>query len=207
MPNQKHNRRALLEGKVAIARTPVGGLRAPQKRPCYAFLACMGRVQIIRLPDVHDSVTSRNNLIRYFSPLLAVGCAGLLSACGTAPVVQPAVAAAPPAPAPEIEAAEPSVTGLASWYRTGRRLHRTYSGELLDNDALTAASSVLPMGTVVRVGLLDDDSRSVVVRVNDRMPHNRRLIDLSEIAAKDLGLMGCGVATVTVTPIEVASEP
>jgi rare lipoprotein A len=178
----------------------------------------MGRVQIIRLPDVHDSVTSRNNLIRYFSPLLAVGCAGLLSACAApavpqaplamvAPVVQPAVAAAPPAPAPEIEAAEPSVTGLASWYRTGRRLHRTYSGELLDNDALTAASSVLPMGTVVRVGLLDDDSRSVVVRVNDRMPHNRRLIDLSEIAAKDLGLMGCGVATVTVTPIEVASEP
>lgn len=178
----------------------------------------MGRVQIIRLPDVHDSVTSRNNLIRHFSPLLAVGCAGLLSACAAppvpqapvamiAPVVQPAVAAAPPAPAPEIEAAKPSVTGLASWYRTGRRLHRTYSGELLDNDALTAASSVLPMGTVVRVGLLDDDSRSVVVRVNDRMPRNRRLIDLSEIAAKDLGLMGCGVATVTVTPIEVASEP
>jgi rare lipoprotein A len=103
-------------------------------------------------------------------------------------------------------ASAPAITGTASWYRTGRRLHRTYSGQMLNNTALTAASSVLPMGTLVRVGRLDDD-RSVVVRVNDRMPHNHRVIDLSEMAARELGLMGCGVATVTVTPIEVASAP
>lgn len=63
---------------------------------------------------------------------------------------------------------------------------------------------MLPMGTMVRVSMLDN-SRSVVVRVNDRMPHNHRLIDLSEAAAKELGLIGSGVATVTVTPIIVAS--
>jgi rare lipoprotein A len=102
-------------------------------------------------------------------------------------------------------AAGPAITGTASWYRTGYRLHRTYSGQMLNNNALTAASTVLPMGTMVRVSRVDG-SRSVVVRVNDRMPRNRRLIDLSEIAARELGMMGSGVATVTVTPIELASD-
>ena len=110
-------------------------------------------------------------------------------------------------PVPDaIADATPAVTGVASWYRTGWHLHRTYSGAILNNNALTAASSVLPMGTKVRVERIDED-RSVVVVVNDRMPPNHRVIDLSEIAAKDLGLMGCGVATVTVTPIVVASAP
>jgi rare lipoprotein A len=109
------------------------------------------------------------------------------------------------APAPGL-ATGPAVTGTASWYRTGYRLHRTYSGQMLNNNALTAASTVLPMGTMVRVSRIDG-SRSVVVRVNDRMPRNHRLIDLSEIAARDLGMMGSGITTVTVTPIEVASEP
>jgi rare lipoprotein A len=109
--------------------------------------------------------------------------------------------------APDQSAANgPVITGTASWYRTGYRLHRTYSGQMLNNNAFTAASTVLPMGTVVRVARTDG-SGSVVVRVNDRMPYNHRLIDLSEMAAKELGMMGCGVATVTVTPIEVASAP
>ncbi len=146
--------------------------------------------------------------------LFSLGLAGALSACAVppakqaalvtvAPVVKPAPTP-PPAP-PQLVATAPQVTGVASWYRTSRRLHRTYSGQLLNNDEFTAASSVLPMGTMVRVERVDED-RSVVVRVNDRMPYNHRVIDLSEIAARELGLMGCGVATVTVTPVEVASE-
>jgi rare lipoprotein A (peptidoglycan hydrolase) len=145
---------------------------------------------------------------------ISLGLAGALSACAVPPAKQAALVTVapvitkpvptPPAP-PQIVAAAPQVTGLASWYRTGRRLHRTYSGQMLNNDEFTAASSVLPMGTMVRVERVDED-RSVVVRVNDRMPYNHRVIDLSEIAARELGLMGCGVATVTITPVEVASE-
>ncbi len=144
----------------------------------------------------------------------SIGLAGALSACAVPPskqaalvTVAPAVSApapTPPAP-PQLVAAAPQVTGVASWYRTGRRLHRTSSGQILNNNAFTAASSVLPIGTMVRVERVDED-RSVVVRVNDRMPPNHRVIDLSEIAAKELGLMGCGVATVTVTPVEMASD-
>ncbi len=146
--------------------------------------------------------------------MISLGFAGALSACAVPPSKQAAlvtiapVAAQPapaPPPAPQIVATAPQVTGLASWYRTGRRLHRTYSGQMLNNDEYTAASSILPMGTMVRVERVDED-RSVLVRVNDRMPYNHRVIDLSEIAARELGLMGCGVATVTVTPVEVASE-
>lgn len=150
--------------------------------------------------------------------LLLIGAAGALSACAAAPPEQAALVIAPPAvtpapplvqtPPPPVEFVDtaPADRGIASWYRTGRHLHRTSSGELLDNNALTAASSSLPLGTMVRVGLVDD-SRSVVVRVNDRMPRNHRLIDLSECAARELGMMGSGIATVTVTPIEVASAP
>jgi rare lipoprotein A len=94
----------------------------------------------------------------------------------------------------------PSVVGMASWYRRGPRLVRTCTGEPLLNDRLSAASPVLPMGTRVRVTRLDGD-RSVVVRVNDCMPRGRRMIDLSEEAARELGLLQCGVALVRITPV------
>jgi rare lipoprotein A len=153
-----------------------------------------------------------------------MGIAGALSACATPPATKAALITAPPSipaaqaaaptlsfapgqPAPAQTVADgPEIIGTASWYRTGYRLHRTYSGQILNNNAFTAASTVLPMGTVVRVARIDD-SRSVIVRVNDRMPYNHRVIDLSEIAARELGMMGCGVATVTVTPVEMASAP
>jgi rare lipoprotein A (peptidoglycan hydrolase) len=167
---------------------------------------------ILRFQDVHQSDTPGRGLRRYLAASLLIGLAGGLSACAVAPAQQ-AVMAAPviaapvvAPPAPRVVSAAPTLTGMASWYRTGRRLRRTYSGALLDNNALTAASAVFPMGTVVRVGLARG-SRSVVVTVNDRMPRNHRLIDVSEIAARELGLMGCGVAPVTVTPIELASAP
>lgn len=90
--------------------------------------------------------------------------------------------------------------GTASWYRPGPGLHRTCTGEAFTGSAMTAASHTIPVGTQVRVALLDD-SRSIVVRVNDCMPRGRRILDLSEDAATQLGLMSMGVARVTVTPV------
>jgi rare lipoprotein A len=71
---------------------------------------------------------------------------------------------------------------------------------MLNNNALTAASPTIPMGTKVRVKRLNG-GQSVVVEVNDRMPSNHRLIDVSASAAKKLGLKKSGVAKVTVTPV------
>ena len=107
--------------------------------------------------------------------------------------------------APALVAMAPTSVGLASWYRTGRGLHRTCSGELLNNDALTAASPILPMGTTVRVARLDG-SASVVLTVNDRMPRGHRILDVTEVAARDLGLLGSGVAQVSVTPVMLAEN-
>ena len=92
-------------------------------------------------------------------------------------------------------------SGLASWYG-GQRWHgnRTTSGDTYDQDALTAAHANLPMGTRVRVTLVDS-GRNVVVTINDRPGTRRRIIDLSRAAARELGILERGVAMVTLNPL------
>jgi rare lipoprotein A len=98
------------------------------------------------------------------------------------------------------QAQAPVQTGVASFY--GRESGpRTASGERFDADAMTAAHRTLPLGTLVRVTY---QGRSVVVRINDRGPfvqkHGRftRDIDLSEGAARRIGLPGVGPVTIEV---------
>ncbi len=91
--------------------------------------------------------------------------------------------------------------GIASWY--GRRYHgqKTSSGEIYDMYGMTAAHTVLPIPSYVRVANLQTN-KSVVVRVNDRGPfHSDRLIDLSYTAAYKLGVLGGGRALVEVESI------
>ncbi|MCA1748833.1 MAG: septal ring lytic transglycosylase RlpA family protein [Parasphingopyxis sp.] len=98
------------------------------------------------------------------------------------------------------QAAEPEAEaiggGEASYY--GRELagNRTASGEIFDPSGLTAAHRTLPMGSRVRV-THRRNGRSVVVRINDRGPfHGNRVIDLSEGAARQIGMVGAGRAQV-----------
>ncbi len=95
-------------------------------------------------------------------------------------------------------------TGLASWY--GRKFHGrlTSSGEPFDMFQLTAAHRSLPIPTYVRVTNLDN-SRTTIVRVNDRGPfHDDRIIDLSYAAAVKLGFEDRGTARVRVEVLERA---
>ena len=85
--------------------------------------------------------------------------------------------------------------GIASWYGPGYHGHKTSSGEVFDQDELTAAHMTWTFGTQVRVTLLST-GRSVVVRVNDRFPNKRRVIDLSTGAARKIGLIGPGIGEV-----------
>ena len=83
-------------------------------------------------------------------------------------------------------------TGWASYYGRELQGHRTASGERFDYQALTAASRSLPFGTRLKVTNLKT-RRSVVVRINDRGPFARhRILDLSEAAARRIGLTGVG---------------
>lgn len=98
-------------------------------------------------------------------------------------------------------------TGIASWY--GRKFHgrKTANGERYDMYALSAAHTVLPLPTLVRVTNLEN-GRQVVVRVNDRGPYVKgRLIDLSYAAALQLGYAKKGTARVRVQTLEGASSP
>ena len=92
-------------------------------------------------------------------------------------------------------------TGMASWYGGSRwQGHRTSSGDRYDQNQLTAAHATLPIGTRVRV-VRADGRGSVVVTINDRPGTRTRIIDLSRAAAKELGMLGTGVAMVTLQPM------
>ena len=94
--------------------------------------------------------------------------------------------------------------GSATWY--GSRYHgkRTSSGEIFNKNRLTAAHPSLPFGTKVKVTHAGTN-KTVVVRINDRGPFGTKghIIDLSEAAARKIGLYQSGYAQVNV---EVVSE-
>ena len=84
--------------------------------------------------------------------------------------------------------------GLASWYGPGPQGRTTASGQPYDPNAYTTAHRTLPFGTQLRVNYR---GRSVPVTVNDRGPYTgNRELDLSQAAARDLGLIPDGVGYV-----------
>lgn len=90
--------------------------------------------------------------------------------------------------------------GIASWYGDEFAGRPTSSGEPYDPEGMTAAHRTLPIPAWVEV-VHRETGRRVVVRVNDRGPFSdtgRRIIDLSRAAARELGMLGAGLAPVTV---------
>jgi rare lipoprotein A len=92
-----------------------------------------------------------------------------------------------------------SEEGVASFYGGRHNGRRTSSGEIFNEYAMTAAHATLPFGTRVLVRLAGTD-RSVVVTITDRLYSRHRIIDLSEGAAAQLGIVRAGVAMVMLTP-------
>ena len=91
--------------------------------------------------------------------------------------------------------------GIASWYGTKFHGRRTSSGEPYDMYAMTAAHKTLPIPTYARVTDLDT-GKSIVVKVNDRGPFvDGRIIDLSYVAARKLGISARGTGRVEVQTI------
>jgi len=88
--------------------------------------------------------------------------------------------------------------GIASWYGRKFHGHKTAMGERYNMYAMTAAHRTLPLPSYVRV-TNRRTGQSAIVRVNDRGPFKKnRIIDLSYIAAKRLGVLATGTAPVTV---------
>jgi rare lipoprotein A len=113
------------------------------------------------------------------------------------------LAAAPASPQAKAATSEAkgAETGIASWYGPDFHGKPTSSGEIYDKEKLSCAHRTLPFGSYVLVRNLDNGS-SVVVRVNDRGPFAKnRIIDLSEAAARIVGMIPTGTARVSIEVI------
>lgn len=83
--------------------------------------------------------------------------------------------------------------GTASWYGPYFHGRQTATGEIFDQDALTAAHKTLPFDTYLEVRNLLN-GKTVVVRINDRGPYvGERSLDLSYAAARCLGSVQVGI--------------
>lgn len=93
--------------------------------------------------------------------------------------------------------------GKASFYADKFDGRVTASGEIFDQNELTAAHRTLPFGAKVKVTNLDNQ-KSVIVKINDRGPFvNDRVIDLSKSAARQLDFIKKGVAKVKVEVLKL----
>ncbi|MGH7865310.1 MAG: septal ring lytic transglycosylase RlpA family protein [Candidatus Binataceae bacterium] len=127
-----------------------------------------------------------------------------IASCATFRRAPPAPPAPPPASAPTAWPPAASIVGIASWYGPGFDGHPTASGEIYDQHDLTAASTVIPIGSRVLVTNLSND-RSVEVTINDHGPFVKgRTLDLSQQAARMIGLIKEGTAEVR---MDVLSKP
>ncbi len=88
--------------------------------------------------------------------------------------------------------------GQASYYGDQFHGRKTATGEIFNENKLTAASPDLPLGTRATV-TNEANGKSVDVKINDRGPYvDGRIIDLSKGAATKLDMKKAGVAPVTV---------
>ena len=137
--------------------------------------------------------------MRNIPATLPAACAIAIAGCG-----KKKTSVRIPAPAPPVGTTE---RGLASWYGHPYHGRPAADGEIYDMETLVAAHRTLPFQTRVRVRNLDN-GKTVDVRIIDRGPFVRsRIIDLSHAAAKEIDMIGPGVAQVEITVIGTPASP
>ena len=96
------------------------------------------------------------------------------------------------------EQASYSEKGLASWYMPAGDSALTANGEVYDANLPTARHKTLPLPSLVKITNLEN-GKEIVARVNDRGPMvNNRLVDVSQEAARQLGMPSSGTVLVQV---------
>ena len=87
--------------------------------------------------------------------------------------------------------------GIASWYGPDFHAKLTANGETYNMYDMTAAHKTLPMNTMLKV-TNNRNGRVAIVRINDRGPFvGKRIIDLSNAAARKIDMVGAGTVPVT----------
>lgn len=91
---------------------------------------------------------------------------------------------------------KPVQYGVASFYSSKFNGHRMANGRIFSNKKMTAANNSLPLGTYVKI-TNRSNGRWTIVRITDRLHYrNKRLVDLSQAAAKKLAFRNRGLAKV-----------
>lgn len=135
-------------------------------------------------------------LARAYIALLSIA---VIAGCSTYRPAPP-----PPLPAPSSATRSATIVGVASWYGPGFIGRHTASGQIYDQDELTAACNAFPIGSRVMVTNLVN-GRSVEVVINDRGPFKKgRKIDLSHKAAAMIGMLGPGTTRVRLEALDGA---
>ncbi|MBU2644520.1 septal ring lytic transglycosylase RlpA family protein [bacterium] len=107
-----------------------------------------------------------------------------------------------PAPVDTAGESREQMVGYASWYGPGFHGKETANGERYNQNQMTAAHRILPMGTWVQVTNVENN-RVAVVRINDRGPYKKnRIIDLTQKGAKTLGFEDKGTAQVSLKVLQ-----
>lgn len=102
--------------------------------------------------------------------------------------------------------AQEPLTGKASYYANKFHGRRTSDGSIYHRDSMTCAHRTLPFGTILKVRNVKN-GKEVIVKVNDRGPFCKgRIVDLSYAAARELGIIASGVASVEATQIGFISK-
>jgi rare lipoprotein A len=98
--------------------------------------------------------------------------------------------------------------GYATWYGDEMAGGRTASGVPFDPKGFTAAHRTLPLGSYAEITALDT-GRTILVQINDRGPRQGNLlIDLSQGAARTLGISGreaVRIRAVAASPSDLAA--
>jgi rare lipoprotein A len=163
--------------------------------------AVVMRIASVRRPPIVWRL--RGLLATLIFALVVSGCASSVNYTPPAPAPPPPVVVAlPPQPVVRAQPEHKTITIRASWYGPGLEGRKTATGERFSSSRMTAAAKGLPLGSRVVVTNLDN-GRSATVRINDCGPfrHGRKL-DLSKRAARKLGIIHRGSATVRIKVIQ-----
>lgn len=94
-----------------------------------------------------------------------------------------------------------SKSGTASYYHNKFVGRKTANGEIFSNNKYTAACNQYPLGTYLKV-TNKKNNKVIYVKVNDRIGHPKRIIDLTHRAAKDLNFANSGLTSVNIEVVD-----
>jgi rare lipoprotein A (peptidoglycan hydrolase) len=99
----------------------------------------------------------------------------------------------------------PVKKGTASFYSLKFEGRKTANGAIFSHAKYTAASNHFPLGIYVKV-VNPKNNQFVVVKINDRMAKSMskkgRIVDLTRLAAKEIGIFKHGIGKVLVQKVE-----